>query len=107
MKCPHKVRRNDRQVGKAPFATLDIVGLGRGNLQQVAHRRCDHVVLAFVVVVVLVKLARHGGQGAHDVLGDRRFFGNDEGFHGFYLQSGFMRAPAHQRAHTGARLCME
>ena len=72
-----KVRRNHRQVGKAPFAALDIECLGRLDLDQVADRAGDHIAFVLEVLVVLFELARQGRECAHDVLGHRGFFGND------------------------------
>ena len=75
-----ELRRDHRQVGKAPLAALDLVGLGGGDLHQVPHRRSDEVALVLVVLVVLVELARQRRQGAHQVLCDRGFFGDYQGF---------------------------
>ncbi|CAB4806593.1 unannotated protein [freshwater metagenome] len=72
-----KVRRNHRQVGKAPFAALDIKRLGRLDLDQVADRAGDHIAFVLEVLIVLLELARQGREGPHDVLGHRRFFCNN------------------------------
>jgi hypothetical protein len=69
-----EVRRDHRQVSEAPFAALDFVFVGRGDLDQVANRRRKDEVVAFVVLVVLGEAT----QRARDISGDRRFFGNDE-----------------------------
>ena len=73
-----EVRRDHRQVREAPLAALDVVLLRRLDLEQVADRRRDDVVLALEVLVVLVELAGDGRQRAHDVLRDRRLLGNDQ-----------------------------
>mmetsp|Transcript_3271 Transcript_3271/g.11449 ORF Transcript_3271/g.11449 Transcript_3271/m.11449 type:complete len:1068 (-) Transcript_3271:367-3570(-) len=73
-----EVRRDHRQMGEAPLATLDVELLGRGDLHQMAHGRADDVVLVLEVVVMLVELARHGGQRADDVLRHAGLLGNDQ-----------------------------
>ncbi len=73
-----EVRRYHRQVRKAPLAAFDLVAFGCGDLQQVADRRGDDVALVFVVLVVLVKLAGHRSEGAHDVERDRGLFGDNQ-----------------------------
>ena len=65
-----EVRRDHRQVGKAPLAALHVELFRRLDLQQVAHGRGDEVVLAFEVLIVLLELARGGRQRPHDVLCD-------------------------------------
>ena len=77
-----EVRRDHRQMGKAPLAAFHVVLLGRLDFDQVADRAGDHVGVALEMLVVLVELARHGREGAHDVLRDRGFFSNDQGLHG-------------------------
>ena len=77
--CQVEVRRHHRQVGKTPLAALDVVLVGGLDLHQVAHRRADHVAVVLEVVFMLVELAGHGGQRAHDVLGHAGLLGNDEG----------------------------
>ena len=69
-----KVRRDHGQVSEAPFTALDFVFIRRGNLDQVANRRGEDVVVALKVLVVLGEAT----QRARDISGDRRFFGNDE-----------------------------
>ena len=75
-----KVRRNDRQVGKTPFAALDVKLFGRLNLHQVTHRAGDDVGVAFKVLVMLFELARRRRERTHDVLGYRGLFSNHQGF---------------------------
>jgi hypothetical protein len=75
-----EIRRNHGQVRKAPFAALDVVGFGRLDLEQVAHGAGDDVALVLEIIVVLVEFARHGREGAHDVLRDGGLFGDDQGF---------------------------
>jgi len=74
-----KVRRNHRQVRKTPLAALDLKLLGRLNFHQVADSAGDDIALVLEVVLMLVELARHGGQCAHDVLRHRRLFCNYQG----------------------------
>jgi hypothetical protein len=69
-----EVRRNDRQPGERPLALLDVVLLGEHQLEQVAHRRRQHVVVAFEVIA----LAHEAAERARDVGRDRRFLGDDE-----------------------------
>src|SRR5690606_23078796 len=52
--------------------------LGRGDLDQVADGRRDDILLVLEVIVVLVELARHRGERAHDVLRHGRLLGNDQ-----------------------------
>ncbi len=73
-----EVRRHHRQVREAPLAALDVVGLRRTDLHQMAHRGGDDVLLALEVIGVLLELARDRGQRPHDVLRDRGFFCNDQ-----------------------------
>jgi hypothetical protein len=56
-----EVRRDHRQVGKAPLAALDVELLGRLDLHQVAHGAGDHVAVVLEVVVVLFELAHATG----------------------------------------------
>ena len=44
------------------------------------HGTGDDVGVALKVIVVFFELPRHRRECAHDVLRDRRFFGNHEGF---------------------------
>ena len=76
-----KVGRDDGQVGKAPFAALDVKFFRRLNLHQVADRRGDDPVITLEVLVVFFKLARRGRDGAHDVLGHRGLFRYHQSFH--------------------------
>ncbi len=71
-----KVRRNDGQVGERPFAALHLELFRHGDGEQMADRRRDDVLVIFVEVRVLLKLAERLG----NVPGDRRFFGDDECF---------------------------
>ncbi len=115
-----EVRRDHRQVREAPLAALDVVGLGGLDLDEVADGRGHDVARVLVVLVVLVELAGHGGQRAHDVLRDAGLLGDDEGLaHGpikagprglqpAWLTKGFRgRRPCLQsrrsRAHARAR----
>ena len=76
-----KVRRDDRQVGKAPLAALDVVLLGRLDLDQVTDRAGDDIAVALEVVVVFLEFARHGREGPNDVLCHRWLFCNDQCLH--------------------------
>jgi len=71
-----KMRRNDRQVRKSPFAALHLELFRHGDGEQMADRRRDDVLVIFVEVRVLLELAERLG----DVSGDRRFFRDDECF---------------------------
>jgi hypothetical protein len=109
-----KVRRDDGQVGKAPLAALHIKFFGRLDLHQVAHGAGDYIAVVLEVVVVLFKLAGHGGQCAHDVLRDGGFFCNYQGLGHFgalashsgcpgcgrFYNSGLTRMHTHVRART-------
>ena len=64
------MRRNDWQMGKAPFAALDVVLLGRLNFHQMAHCAGDDVAVVFKIIVVLGECAGRGCERAHDVLCD-------------------------------------
>ena len=93
-----KVRRDDRQVGKAPLAALDVKLFGRLDFHQMAHRAGDHKGVVLEMIVVLFKLARAGRQGANDVLCHRGLLGDDQCFtHAILpcLQSVVSRAHAH------------
>ena len=63
-----EMRRYHRQVGKTPFAALDVEFIRRLDLDQMANRRADHIAVALEIFVHLFKLAGAGGQRAHDVL---------------------------------------
>ena len=108
-----EIGRQHRQMGKAPLPALDVELLGRSDLHQVTHCRGDHVGLVLEMVIVLVELARHRGERAHDVLGHGWLFGNDQRFGDtfvFHLYNLLSRAhaPACTRkgARTHARTCM-
>ena len=110
--CELKVGRHHRQVGKAPFAAFDVVGLGGLDFYQVTHGRGDHPGVVFKVFGEFFKLARHRSQRTHDVLGDAGFFRNDDGlahrflwalFRHFSSQaynSGLARTHTHTHART-------
>jgi hypothetical protein len=68
------MRRNERQPGEGPLALLDVVLLGHGELEQVADRRGENVLIALEKIA----LAREATERARDVGCDRRFLGNDE-----------------------------
>jgi hypothetical protein len=68
------VRRDERQPGERPLALLDVVLLGHGELEQVAHRRGENVLIALEIV----SLAREAAERPRDVGRDRRFLCNDK-----------------------------
>src|SRR5712691_2011082 len=70
------MRRNDRQVGERPFAALDLHAFRRNEFQQMADRRGEHVIPAFVVVTV----AREAAQYTRDIVRDGGLFGDDQFF---------------------------
>ncbi|CAM4124350.1 hypothetical protein ACAN107058_22940 [Paracidovorax anthurii] len=74
-----EIRRDHRQVREAPLAALDVEFLGRLDLHEVAHGAGDDIAVVLEVVFVLVELARHGGERAHDVLRHRGFFCDYQG----------------------------
>ncbi len=63
-----KVRRNDGQIGKAPFAAFDVKLFGRLNLQQMPHGTGDDVGVVLEMFVQLLKLAGHRRECFNDVL---------------------------------------
>ena len=64
-------------MGKGPLATLDFVLIGARELEQVAERIADDVVVAFVIIAVLLQIA----DNFRDIDGNRRLFRNDESLH--------------------------
>ena len=48
---------NYRQIGKGPLSALDVIFLGGSNLQKVTHRRRNHVLVVFKVIVEFSKAA--------------------------------------------------
>src|SRR2546427_10428740 len=70
------MRRNDRQVGKRPFAALDLHAFRGNEFQQVADRRREHVIPALVIIAV----PREATQRPRDVVRNGRLFGDDEFF---------------------------
>ena len=103
-----EVRRNHRQVGKAPLAALDVVLLGRLDFHQVADGTGDDVALILEVIVVLGELAGNGREGAHDVLCDGGFLCDDESFaHGvFLLKGGWARGVKTSTMRQATRDCI-
>ena len=93
-----EVRRDDRQVRKAPLAALDVKLFGRLDFHQMAHRAGDHKGVVLEMIVVLFKLARARRQSANDVLCHRGLLGDDQCLtHAKFpcLQSAVSRARAH------------
>ena len=77
-----KMGRNDRQMGKRPFAAFDFEFFRAGQFEQMTDGRRQHIVFGFEIVVVFGKPAQCLG----DVAGNRGFFGNDQFFaHGVAL----------------------
>ena len=75
-----EVRRDHRQVIERPFAFLDVVRLGQGELEQMTDRRRDDAIVAFEPVALL----REAAERLCDIGSNRRFFGDDELLaHGF------------------------
>ncbi len=101
-----KVRRNHRQIGKAPFSAFDVEFLGCLDLHQMAHGTGNDVAVALKVLVVFLEFACRGRECTHDILGDRGLFCNDQCFHLTTIQFSRARrcAPTHagapMRAHT-------
>ena len=71
-----EMRRNNRQVRERPFSALHLELLWHYELEQVANRRREHIVIAFEIVA----LARETAQRARDVGGDGGLFCNDQTF---------------------------
>ncbi len=71
-----EVRRNHRQVGKTPFAALDVKFLWRLDFHQVADGTGDDVAVVLEMLVVLFEFARHGRERLDDVLRYGRLLGN-------------------------------
>jgi hypothetical protein len=71
-----EVGRNDGEVGKRPFAALDLEFFGATQFQQMTDGGRDDMRLAFEVVVVLGETAQRLG----NIGGDGGFFGNDQLF---------------------------
>ena len=68
-----EMRRNHRQVGERPFATLDLVFFWNSQFEQMANGRREDVVLALEMIAFLGEAAQRLG----DVVGDGRFFSDD------------------------------
>jgi len=70
-----EVRRDHGQMRKGPLAALYVILLGRSQLEQVADRGRQHVLIALEMILVL----REAAERARDVGGDGRFLGDDQG----------------------------
>ena len=81
-----EIRRNHRQIGKAPFAALDVKLFRRLNFDQVANRRRDQPVFTLEILVVLFKLAYRRRHRADDVLRNRGLFCNHQSFHNLFFK---------------------
>jgi hypothetical protein len=73
-----EMRRDHRQMGKAPLAAFHVELFRRLDLHQVADRRGDDVFVVLEVLGVFLELAGGGRERPHDVLGDGGLLGNDE-----------------------------
>ena len=60
------MRRNMRQVRKAPFTALDFVLLGHHQFEQMTDRRGDHILIVLMMVVFFHTAADR----TRDVVGD-------------------------------------
>ena len=70
--------RDDGQRLQPPEAVLFLVDvLGHQEFHEVPDRRGDHILVVFEVVALLGDLA----QGAREIGGHGRLFGDDEGLH--------------------------
>ena len=101
-----EVRRDDRQIRKAPFAAFDVKLFWGLDFYQMADGARDDVRIVLKMVVMLFELTRYRGECAHDVLRDRRFFGDHQGFTHFDFlrkQTTTMRL---SRVRTRARTCV-
>ena len=101
-----EVRRDDRQIRKAPFAAFDVKFFWGLDFHQMADRTRDDIGVVLKMVVMLFELTRHRGESAHDVLRDRRLFGDHQGFTHFDFlrkQTTTMRL---SRVRTRARTCV-
>ena len=71
-----EVRRDHGQVREGPLAALDVVLLGRTQLQQMAHRGRQDVLVVLEVILML----REAAQRSRDVGGNGRLLGDDQCF---------------------------
>src|SRR5216684_4820514 len=71
-------------MGEGPLAAFDFILLGHANFQQVADGGRKHVVVAFIIVVLLLKPTERLG----DVAGDGRFFGDYQRFSHSHFEIG-------------------
>ena len=91
---------------KAPFAAFDVKLFGGLDLHQMTDRAGDDVRIVLKMVVMLFKLTRHLGECAHDILRDRRLFGNHQGFTHFDFLRKQTTTIRLSRARTRARTCV-
>ena len=74
--------RNDWQMGKRPFAALDLIIFWANQFEQMTDRRTDDRRLAFIIIIALSESTECSG----DIAGNRRFLGNNQFFsHGVKL----------------------
>ncbi len=71
-----ELRRDRRQMCEGPFAALDLFLFRHADLEQVAHSRRKHVLVAFENIVVTGKAS----QRARNVGGDGGLLGDDQTF---------------------------
>ena len=99
-----EIGRDDGQVGKAPFAALDVKFFGRLDFHQVTHGAGDHISVIFKMIVVLFKFARSRCQGANDVLRHRGLLSDDQCFTHALVSLSTIRRLARARAHVRIQL---
>ena len=87
-----KVRRDDRQVRKSPFASFDFCFRGDRQFQKVADGRGNDVIIPLVEIVFLLKAS----QCPADIQSHGGFFGDDKRF------SHEVKAIVSNRAASGA-----
>ena len=75
-----EVRRNHRQMGKAPFAAFHIKGLRGLDFHQMPHGAGDHVLRILKVLIMLLELAARWCERPHDVLRHGGLLRNHQGF---------------------------
>ena len=67
------MRRDVRQVGETPFATLDVKFLRHTQFEQMTDRRANDILVIFMVVV----LFHTATNDPRNVVGNGWFFRND------------------------------
>ena len=98
-----KMRRNDRQVGKAPFAAFDVKFFGRLDLQQVAYGAGDDVGVVLKMLVQLLEFTGNRRERFDDVIRHGWFFRNNQCFHTFSIPIYSRYNSCISRAHARTR----